>query len=101
MNEKKRKYPPTPPTPAESHEVEEEQRPTNSIAHTTCLTLYTIVFVDKLPQNIIRCKAYGIPNAQNKTREMLNDQPDDDCHKSKHVALMLYLNASCVDGNIL
>jgi len=28
--------------------------------------------VDKLPHNIIRCKAYGIPNAQNKTCEMLN-----------------------------
>jgi len=28
------------------------------------------------------------------------DQPDDDCHKSKHVAVMLYFNVSCVDGNI-
>jgi len=28
--------------------------------------------VDKLLHNIIRCKAYGIPNAQNKTCEMLN-----------------------------
>ena len=55
----------------ESHEVE-EQRPVNSIAHTTRLTLHTVVFVDKLPHNIIRCKAYGIPNAQNKTCEMLN-----------------------------
>jgi len=61
----------TPTHPAESHEVE-EQWPANSIAHTTCLTLYTAVFVDKLPQNIIRLKAYGIPNAQNKTCEMLN-----------------------------
>jgi len=26
----------------------------------------------KLPHNIIRCKAYGIPNAQNKTSEMSN-----------------------------
>jgi len=59
------------PTPEESQEVE-EQRPANSVTHTTCLTLPTIVFVDKLPQNIIRCKAYGIPNAQNKTCEMLN-----------------------------
>ena len=54
------------PTPAESHEVE-EQRPANSIAHTACLTLHTVVFIDKLPHNIIRFKAYGIPNAQNKT----------------------------------
>ena len=48
--------------------------------------------IDKLPQNIIRCKAYGIPNAQNKTCKMLRflDQPDDDFHKSKHVTLMLY-----------
>ena len=30
------------------------------------------VSVDKLPNNIIRCKAYGIPNAQNKTCKMLN-----------------------------
>ena len=60
-----------PPTPAESCEVE-EQWPANSIAHTMCLTLHTVVFVDKLPHNIIWCKAYGIPNAQNKTREMLN-----------------------------
>jgi len=29
------------------------------------------------------------------------DQPDDDCHKSKHVALMLYFNDSSVDGNVL
>ena len=28
--------------------------------------------VDKLPQNIIWCKVYGIQNAQNKTHEMLN-----------------------------
>ena len=28
--------------------------------------------VDKLPNNIIRCKAYGIPNAQNKTCKKLN-----------------------------
>jgi len=28
--------------------------------------------VDKLPHNIIQCKAYGNPNAQNKTCEMLN-----------------------------
>jgi len=56
---------------SESHEVEEE-RQVNSIAPTTCLTLQTIVFVDKLPHNIIWCKAYGIPNAQNKTCEMLN-----------------------------
>ena len=60
-----------PPTTAESHEVK-EQRPANSIAHTMCLTLHTIVFVDKLHHNIIWCKAYGIPNAQNKTCEMLN-----------------------------
>ena len=59
------------PTPADSNEAE-EQRPANSIAHTTRLTLHTIVFVDKLPHNITRCKAYGIPNTQNKTREMLN-----------------------------
>jgi len=26
---------------------------------------------------------------------------DDDCHKSKRVSLMLYLNVSCVDGNML
>jgi len=45
---------------------------TVNIAHTTCLTLHTLLFVDKLPHNIIRCKAYGIPNAQNKTCEMLN-----------------------------
>jgi len=35
------------------------------------------------------------------TISLFLDQPDDDCHKSKHVALMLYLNVSCVDGNIL
>jgi len=29
--------------------------------------------VGKLPHNIIWCKAYGIPNTQNKTCEMLND----------------------------
>ena len=58
--------------------------------YTTCLTLHTIVFVGKLPHNIIRCKAYGIPNAQNKTCEIFLDQPDDDCQMSKYVALMLY-----------
>jgi len=31
---------PHPPTPAESHEME-EQRPANSITHTMCLTLHT------------------------------------------------------------
>jgi len=63
-----------------------------------------LLFIKKLPHNIIRCKAYGIPNAQNKTCGNVKrflDQPDDDCHKSKHVALMLYLNVSCVDGNVL
>jgi len=59
------------PTPAESNEVE-EQWPANSIAHTTYLTSHTIVFVDKVPHYIIWLKAYGIPNAQNKTSEMLN-----------------------------
>jgi len=29
------------------------------------------------------------------------DRPDDDCHKLKHVAIMLHLNVSCIDGNIL
>ena len=69
MNEKIGRTPTS--TPAESNEVE-EQRPANSIAHTTYLTLHTVVFVDKLPHYIIRCKAYGIPNAQNKICEMLN-----------------------------
>jgi len=41
-------------------------------AHTTYLTLHTVVFVDKLPHYIIRCKTYRIPNAQNKICEMLN-----------------------------
>ena len=54
-----------------SNEVE-EQRPANNIAHTMQLTLHTVVFVDKLRHNILWCKAYGIPNAQNKTCEMLN-----------------------------
>jgi len=31
-----------------------------------------ISIVDKLPHNIIWRKAYGIPNAQNKTCKMLN-----------------------------
>jgi hypothetical protein len=42
-----------------------------SFAHTTCFTLHTIA-LDKLPHNITRCKAYGIPNAQNKACKMLN-----------------------------
>jgi len=58
------------PTPTESHEVE-EQRPANNFAHTTCLILHTIA-LDKLPHNITRRKAYGIPNAQNKTCKMVN-----------------------------
>ena len=56
------------------------------------MLLYAIA-LDTLPQNITRCKAYGIPNSQNKACKNVKrflDHPDDDCHKSKHVALMLY-----------
>ena len=67
MNETIGRTPPQPPTPAESPEVEEQQlRP----HHVPNITYNSIV--DKLPHNIIRCKAYGIPNAQNKTCKMLN-----------------------------
>jgi len=33
--------------------------------------LHTIA-LDKLPHNITRCKAHGIPNKQNKTCKILN-----------------------------
>jgi len=42
------------------------------IASLTPRAYYIQQHINKLPHNIIQCKAYGIPNAQNKTCKMLN-----------------------------